>query len=96
MSDGGPSDLARTVLVVWEVEAGDQGAGGVTLSRTAAHREMVRALDQFHCGRGRVRLALLAPGFVYRYGETVVTAHRNGRAFVAVAGDAWCDHPLKV
>ncbi|MDF5753635.1 hypothetical protein [Spongiactinospora sp. TRM90649] len=77
------------VLAVWEVEAGKCGVGGVTDNRAVAHREMIRALDDFSQGRGRVRLAWLVPGSAYRYGETVVTAHRNDRAFVAFAGDAW-------
>ncbi|MDF5752964.1 hypothetical protein [Spongiactinospora sp. TRM90649] len=84
-----PSTFAREVFAVWEVDAGDRGAGGVTLNRATAHREMVRALEEFPRCRGRVRLAILDSGVAYRYGETVVTAHRHGRAFVTVAGDAW-------
>ncbi|MFI0423087.1 hypothetical protein [Spongiactinospora sp. 9N601] len=85
----GDMPTGQEAFAVWEVEAGDRGACGVTDNRATAQREMVRALESFPRGRGRVRLAWPAPGLVYRYGETLVTAHRYGRVFVSVRGDAW-------
>ncbi|WP_146607451.1 hypothetical protein [Spongiactinospora gelatinilytica] len=89
MSDGRPRD----VLVVWEVDAGTGGAGGVTDDAGRAEKEMVHALEGFPEGRGRVREARLSAFGVYVYGETVVTARRTGGGAITLTGDMWnaCD-----
>ncbi|MDF5757755.1 hypothetical protein [Spongiactinospora sp. TRM90649] len=61
-------------------------------SEAVAEEAMLAALHGFRRGRGRVRVARLVPirsGVVYRYGATLVTAHRTDGATVVVAGDAW-------
>ncbi|MFI0418967.1 hypothetical protein [Spongiactinospora sp. 9N601] len=82
------------LFVVWEVDAGDRGAGGVTKDEAAAEKYMLAKLDTYPAGRGRVRYACLAPAtrgaiYDYRYGTTLVTAHRGNGVTVSVAGDAW-------
>ncbi|PZG36828.1 hypothetical protein C1I98_26200 [Spongiactinospora gelatinilytica] len=84
------------LFLVWEVEAGGDGASGVTNDEVAAERDMLDALAAFRHGRGRVRYARLAPaarGTIYdhRYGTTLITAHRSDGVTVSVAGDAWED-----
>ncbi|MDF5751299.1 hypothetical protein [Spongiactinospora sp. TRM90649] len=80
------------VLASWEVDAGDRGSAGVTGSAAAAAKDMLAALAAFHDGRGRVRFARVIPsmsGAEYRYGATVLTAHRRAGATTTVPGDAW-------
>ncbi|WP_147268426.1 hypothetical protein [Spongiactinospora rosea] len=81
----------RGHLFVWDVEAGASGASGVTDSRYGhARQEMLRALDTYPCGRGRVRHAWVpAYGGIYDYGATLVTAYRTERVSCLVRGDAW-------
>ncbi|MFI0416955.1 hypothetical protein [Spongiactinospora sp. 9N601] len=85
------------LFVVWEVEAGDCGASGVINDEAAAEKAMLDALATFQQGRGRVRYARLAPApravYDYRYGTTLVTAHRADGVTVSIAGDAWEDTP---
>ncbi|PZG55824.1 hypothetical protein C1I98_02370 [Spongiactinospora gelatinilytica] len=83
------------LFLVWEVEAGESGASGVINDEAAAEKDMLRALAAFRNGRGRVRYARLAPApgavYDYRYGTTLITAHRADGVTVSVAGDAWED-----
>ncbi|PZG53111.1 hypothetical protein C1I98_06015 [Spongiactinospora gelatinilytica] len=67
-------------------------------SLAAAEKAMLEALGSHPEGRGRVRYARLVPaprGSIgdYRYGTTLITAHRAGGETVTVAGDAWEDTP---
>ncbi|RBQ15344.1 hypothetical protein DP939_36505 [Spongiactinospora rosea] len=81
---------ARPLLVVWEVEARDHSAGGVSDNEQTAETAMFETLDALPSGRGRVRYARLSVlGIGYQYGETLLTAYRKNGATVAVAGDAW-------
>ncbi|RBQ17766.1 hypothetical protein DP939_23155 [Spongiactinospora rosea] len=84
------------LLVVWEVDAGGSGAGGVTKDEVAAEKTMLEVLGSFAEGRGRVRYARLVPAprggvYDYRYGSTLVTAYRRDGETVAVVGDEWED-----
>ncbi|RBQ21640.1 hypothetical protein DP939_02710 [Spongiactinospora rosea] len=86
------------LLLVWDVEAGECGGGGVHDSRDAAETAMLDTLDSHPEGRGRVRYARLVPaphGSIgdYRYGSTLITAHRADGETVSVVGDAWEDTP---
>ncbi|MFI0417042.1 hypothetical protein [Spongiactinospora sp. 9N601] len=82
------------LFVVWEVDAGEFGVGGVTKDEVTADQAMFDALESFRHGRGRVRYARLVPAEQgpcsnYWYGTTLVTAHRVDGVTVAVVGDAW-------
>ncbi|WP_158578535.1 hypothetical protein [Spongiactinospora rosea] len=83
------------LFLVWEVEAGGDGKCGVTDDEAAAEKDMLSALATFRHGRGRVRYARLAPApravYDYRYGTTLITAHRMDGVTVSIAGDAWED-----
>ncbi|RBQ17969.1 hypothetical protein DP939_21585 [Spongiactinospora rosea] len=90
--EGGSESTARDdgLLLVWEVEGGERGAGDVTHCEVTAEKTMLDALASLSEGRGRVRYARLS--FVrigYEYGTTLVTAHRADGATISVAGDAW-------
>ncbi|MDF5757117.1 hypothetical protein [Spongiactinospora sp. TRM90649] len=95
MPESGITDLADQdddLLASWEVDAGRRGSGGVTGSAAVAATDMLAALATFPNGRGRVRVARLMPsmsGADYRYGATVLTAHRRDAVTTTVSGDAW-------
>ncbi|RBQ14175.1 hypothetical protein DP939_42255 [Spongiactinospora rosea] len=76
--------------MVWEVEAGDRGVGGVTDNLFVAQKELLDALYGLGTGRGRMRYARLSFIHVgYVYGPIVVTAHRKDGVTVLVAGGTW-------
>ncbi|RBQ16960.1 hypothetical protein DP939_28325 [Spongiactinospora rosea] len=81
----------RGHVFVWDVEAGDSGVSGVTDGHYGhAPQGMLRALDTYPCGRGRVRHAQVpAFGEIYDYGATLVTANRSEKVLCLVRGDAW-------
>ncbi|PZG41396.1 hypothetical protein C1I98_21420 [Spongiactinospora gelatinilytica] len=86
----GPTPQYDGLLVVWEVDAGEHGAGGVTSDEVVAEKTRLDALEAFPSGRGRVRYARLSFVHVgYVYGTTLVSAHRGGGVTVTMAGDAW-------
>ncbi|WP_158579009.1 hypothetical protein [Spongiactinospora rosea] len=78
-------------VFVWEVETGDSRTSGVTDSPyPCAEKEMLRALDSYAYGRGRVQHAWVSTvGGDYEYGPTVVTACRSRRVSYVIHGDAW-------
>ncbi|RBQ11623.1 hypothetical protein DP939_45050 [Spongiactinospora rosea] len=83
------------LFVVWEVQSGRDGKSGVTDDEATAEKDMLSALATFRHGRGRVRYARLAPApravYDYRYGTTLITAHRVNGVTVSLTGDAWED-----
>ncbi|MDF5754675.1 hypothetical protein [Spongiactinospora sp. TRM90649] len=86
------ADQDDDVIASWEVDAGKRGSAGVTGSAAVAATDMLAALAAFPDGRGRVRSARLMPsmsGAEYRYGATVLTAHRRDAVTPTVSGDAW-------
>ncbi|PZG50390.1 hypothetical protein C1I98_10635 [Spongiactinospora gelatinilytica] len=63
---------ARPLLMVWEVQAGERTAGGVTDDQAAAETAMFDALRTHPTGRGRIRYARLSfIGIGYVYGPTL-------------------------
>ncbi|MFI0420324.1 hypothetical protein [Spongiactinospora sp. 9N601] len=80
---------ARPLLMVWEVQAGERTAGGVTDDQVAAETAMFDALRTHPTGRGRIRYARLSfIGIGYVYGPTLLTAHRMNGVTMIIAGDA--------